>query len=95
MTLWDRMIEVHEISKTHGQHWPVSVAAEALGISTQRVYQLIEDGRFVPIVVNGRKYISMSSIQAYAESERLSGRGKRPDKLTWKKCVEIACEELR
>lgn len=94
-TLWDRMIEVHEISKTHGQHWPVHVAAEALGISRQRIHQLINDGRFTPLVVNGRNYISMASIQAYAESERSMGRGVKPSKLTWQKCVELACEELK
>jgi excisionase family DNA binding protein len=46
---------------------PVSHVARVLGVSRQRVYQLIRSGRLAAVVINGRVLVSVDSVMARVE----------------------------
>ena len=53
-----------------------AAAAQSLGISRQRVHQLVHSGRLSTMTLHGRRYVTDASIAAYS-LERARGR-KRP-----------------
>jgi hypothetical protein len=65
-----------------------------LGVSRQRVNQLIETGQLESIQFAGHHYITKESLVAYANSERKAGRPLKADTMTkaesWKAAVEVA-----
>lgn len=71
---WDRLVAFERLQTYHGPCVPASVAAALLGISRQRVYQLIEQGRFARLEIEGHCFIPTGDVRAYAESERKTGR---------------------
>ena len=72
--LWEELRDLREASKERGVAIPIGSAAVLLGISNQRVHQLIADGRFTPVELHGKNYICEDDIEAYAKSERVGGR---------------------
>jgi hypothetical protein len=79
--LWDDIHEICQLQKEKGPVLPASVAADALGVSPQRVFQIVQDGRLEAISMHGRNFIVASSLIEFAKLERskLGGRPSRED----------------
>ena len=76
--IWMTVQNVQE----HGLLILPSHAAELLGISRQRVSELQEQGTLESVEFLGHRMISIKSVLARAETERLKGR---PPKMTLSK----------
>lgn len=72
--VWDEFREMKAIIEERGPALPIGSAAVLLGVSVQRVHQLVNDGRFNPVEIHGRAFICEDDIEAYARSERSNGR---------------------
>ncbi len=59
-----------DLSRKHHGLTQVSVAAVAIGVSTQRVYQLIEAGRLPTFEILGKIYLPCDEVEAFASVER-------------------------
>ena len=70
----DEFMKMRELSKIEGGLTPVFFAKIALGLSKQRVYQLIEEGRLPCYEIMGKKMVSCNAIEAFLRLERPSGR---------------------
>lgn len=86
--LWDHFKEVQAITEKKGTIVPPVLAAELLGVSKQRVYDLIKEGRFDVVTLRGQMFITETDLLAYAQSERKAGRPAGP--TTYRECVKIA-----
>lgn len=72
--LWDAFFDLREIVAKTGILVPQAAAARLLGVSPQRVGQLIGVGKLDTHVWNGSPWVTENSLIAFAESERKSGR---------------------
>jgi hypothetical protein len=78
--MWDQMADLRAIVASKGMLIPSRLAAKILGISRQRVEELLKEGRLELVQVEGHNFIPESSVVAYARSERKAGRPvKSPD----------------
>jgi hypothetical protein len=71
---WDTFRALSKIAETEGLPIPQLYAAKVLGISRQRVYALVEEGRLKVVIVNGERFVTENSVIEYAKSERKAGR---------------------
>jgi hypothetical protein len=55
-------------------------AAIIANVSKQRIYNLIEQGKFTKIVLFGMVHISQIEFERWAKSPRMSGRPRSPGK---------------
>lgn len=78
-TLWDEIGYCCEAQKRFGPVLPETVAAGALGISRQRMNQLVKAGRFETVTMGKRTYVTEDSLRAFAATERKSGRPAKVD----------------
>ncbi len=62
-----------ELSRKHGGLTQVGMCSLVLGVSTQRVYQLIEAGRLPSVEILGKRYVLCDELEAFAAVERSSG----------------------
>ena len=62
------------LSAQHGGLVPQAALAATLGLSTQRVSQLVAAGRFSVHRVFGQNYVTADSLEAFILSERKTGR---------------------
>jgi hypothetical protein len=72
--VWEQLKEMNEMIAKHGQLLPISMAAEMLDLSRQRVYQLIEDGVLRPVEWRGQRWLTENDIRSFVEVERVAGR---------------------
>jgi hypothetical protein len=72
--LWEHFAELRAITAEKGMLVPSGLAAKILGVSRQRVFDLIQSGRLEVVEVNGHNFVPESSVIAYARSERKAGR---------------------
>jgi len=73
-SLWDNFQEIKTVTEAHGMLVPVSLAAELLGISRQRIHELMEAGRLQRVEFRGRAYMTEDQLHEYARAERKAGR---------------------
>jgi hypothetical protein len=66
------------VIQRHGALVPVSLAADCLNMSKQRVHQIISTGRLVRVVVHGHSFISERSLVEFAAAPK--SLGGRPQK---------------
>jgi hypothetical protein len=59
-----------DLARKHHGLMQVSVAAIAIGVSTQRVYQLIQAGRLPTFDILGKTYLPCDEVEAFAAVER-------------------------
>lgn len=71
---WDRLKAFSDATKEAGALVPVSFAASILGVSDQRVRDLVNDGILEGIRLEGHLFISERSIVTWAKTERKAGR---------------------
>ena len=79
--LWDRFQEVKAITDKKGMIVPPIVAAELLGVSRQRIWQLMEGGRLARLEWRGQVFVTERDLMEFAESERKTGRPCGPNSL--------------
>lgn len=73
-TLWDQFQAFRKASAEHGSLLPQNFAAELLGVSRQRIHQLIEEGKLQVVCVHTSRFITEGSLVDLAKSERKAGR---------------------
>jgi hypothetical protein len=73
----ERAEELIRISEAHGGLVPQSALPEVLGISRQRVHQLIQSGQFEQRKVFGVGFVTGRSIDAWEKDEEKSKGGWR------------------
>jgi len=79
-----------EASKEHGTLMTQALCAPAMGVSTQRVGQLIDNGKLASIEIDGRRFIPVAAVDLWLSEEK--DKGGRPPKTLkemWKRQVEI------
>lgn len=88
---WDRLAEMRAVSQEKGPLIPIRFAARLLGISHQRVTELMKLGRLECYEVDGHSFVPESSLVAFAKSERKAGR---PPKVvtSYSECVKVAID---
>lgn len=72
--VWDRFQELSKAAEGKGMLLPLRMAAEIIGVSKQRVQDLIGEGRLEVLELSGERFITEVSVVAYAKSERKAGR---------------------
>lgn len=78
---WERLQRTKAELDKHGPCWPVAIAASVLGVSKQRIHQLMDAGQLVRVDVEGHPYIPEESIFEFARTERKAGRPCGPESL--------------
>lgn len=100
--VWDHFQELGEIAKREGMLVPQTYAAKILGVSKQRVWQFVEEGRLRSVEVNGVRFVGEKSLIEFCKMERKSGRpvqagrdleaGESADAVAWKYALEAGKE---
>jgi hypothetical protein len=72
--LWDRLQELKAITDEKGAILPAGFASKLVGVSKQRVNDLMKAGRLERVEVDGHPFVTERSIVEYAKSERKAGR---------------------
>lgn len=93
--VWDRFQEFSKAAEGKGVLLPARLAAEIIGVSRQRVQELMELGRLEVLELSGERFVTEESVVAYAKSERKAGRSVKleADAQTvglWKASKDVA-----
>lgn len=72
--LLERLNEFRKFEAEYGELIPLPVAVGLLGVTKQRVYALIDEGRISSCVFEGHHYVTLDTVFDYAKSERKGGR---------------------
>jgi hypothetical protein len=62
------------ITSREGGLLPFASAATVLGVSKQRVHDLVNEGTLHPIDLLGKKWLSANELESFVKLERQSGR---------------------
>ena len=89
--------EYFRIGKLHGGLVPVSAVATVLGVSRQRVHQLVEEGTFSHWTFYGMKWLSQNEVVEFAKLNRRPGENQyRPSaKQIWKASRKVGPEFMK
>ena len=89
---WEDLNELCDLVDKHGPLIPLSMAAELLDLSTQRLYQLKAAGKLETIDFRNRTWVSEQFIRGFIEDERKAGRPwhEPTKKQLWKKAQRWA-----
>lgn len=87
--LWDHFQELKAITAEKGILVPPGLVAQLLGVSRQRVHQLIEAGKLEAVLVGDKSFITENSLKAWAEAEHRTGRPPLPKEPTFKEAVQM------
>ena len=68
---WREMVEAFEV---HGYLLPRAHIPVVLDVSRQRVHELISEGRIATVMVQGREFVPLSSLETFLVDERKTGR---------------------
>jgi len=72
--LWDELEAMRQMSAERGQLLPPSFAAELVGVSRQRIYELMDKGILERVFVNRRPFLTEASLREWLTTERRVGR---------------------
>lgn len=70
-------VAVDEVFIQESKCLTVSEAAEELGVSPGRVSQLLDSGGLVPLVVDGRRLVTIASVNERKATPRRAGRPRK------------------
>jgi len=73
----EAMDEVARVTAERGPLIPQALAAEFLGLTTQRVGALISTGRVEAVELVGRRFVVLNSFREFAKIERRTGRPRK------------------
>ena len=94
---WEKWAEIKRVIDAEEGLVPVRLAVEMLGVSRQRVYELIEEGKVKTFDVVGQQFISFKSLSAWAHSERKAGKPFKPvtKRQLWRMAQDTAKEMVK
>ena len=71
------------------------MAAELMGVSKQRVHELVKEGTFVPVEACGKKWLSANQVEGFIKLHRAAGRpwNKPSTKELWKMSLKGSKEQ--
>lgn len=72
--VWEMVKELQAVTAEKGDMIPGALGAKALGVSHERMRQLITSGKLDGVRIDGHVFVSVNSVVAYAQSERKTGR---------------------
>lgn len=82
--LWDRFARLKAISDEKGMLLPPVFCAKLLGVSKQRVYVLLEEGKMERVEIDGQVFVTEDSLVAWCKAEHKTGRP-----LTIRQSIEV------
>ena len=87
--------EYRKTLKQEGGLLPFTMAADLIGVSKQRVHELIKEGTFVPVEACGKKWLSANQVEAFIKLHRAAGRPwhKPSTKELWKMSLKAGKEQ--
>jgi len=94
-TLWDRFHRLKAITDEKGMLLPVVFCAKLLGVSRQRVYALLDEGRMERVDLDGQIFITEESFIAWCRAEHKQGRPTKAEALSLKDCWAVASETVK
>lgn len=71
-----------DATNTHGPLATPAMVAAALGVSRQRIHQLIEQGRLATVNVGSERMIPAVALDSYWTDERKNGRPPKSPQLS-------------
>ena len=94
---WRPVPSASTVSKLKGGLVPQSVVPTILGVSRQRVHQLVEEGTFSYWTFYGMKWMSQDEVISFAKLNRQAGENqyKPSRKQMWKDAREAGSEFIR
>lgn len=97
MGLIETTREFRRISKLHNGLVPQSTVATILGVSRQRVHQLVTEGTLSHWNFYGMKWLSQDEVVAFAKLNRKAGENqhKPSAKQMWKDSQEVGKEFVK
>jgi len=91
-TLWDRFQQLKSITEEKGMLLPVVFCAKLLGVSRQRVYVLLDEGKMERIDLDGQMFVTEESFIAWCRAEHKAGRPTQLQSATLADCVALGRE---
>ena len=93
----DQIRAFREMTSRDGGLLPFATAAKLLGVSKQRVNELVTEGTFKPVEFAGKKWLSANQIEEFIKLKREPGRpwNKPSVKEMWKMSREGAKEQVK
>jgi hypothetical protein len=73
---------------------PRDMVAGLVGVSRQRVHQMIEKGAFVQVEIEGHPFITEASLTSWLKEERKGGRPRKVQAPTFAESQQIAREMM-
>lgn len=100
--VWDELEALRQVSAEKGQLLPVQFVSELASVSRQRVHELMTEGRLERVEVNGRPFVTESSLLAWVKTERKTGRPPKVPRndreaaaAAWRYGKAVAAEVLK
>jgi len=91
-TLWERFNRLKAITDEKGMLLPPAFCAKLLGVSRQRVYVLLDEGRMERVDIDGQIFVTEASFIAWCKAEHKNGRPTKAEALTLKGCWAVASD---
>ena len=95
LKVWEAFQQYKPIQAEKGMLVPTRLAASILGVSKQRLFVLIDEGRLEIVVFNEEKHVTERSILAFCKTERKSGRPLNVDKLSVREMWDASMANAR
>lgn len=70
---WERLRELRALVDQRGMLVPATLAAKLVGVTPQRIHDLISSGRLELVQWDGKNYVTEDSLVEFAKSERKTG----------------------
>ena len=93
----DDVKELMRLTKLHGGMLPISACAIVLGVSRQRVHQLVDEGTFSVHEFYGMKWLLEKEVVPFARLNRHAGENqfKLSAKQMWKVSHDMGKEFIK
>ena len=93
----DQIRAFREMTSRDGGLLPFATAAKLLGVSKQRVNELVAEGTFKPVEFAGKKWLSANQIEEFIKLKREPGRpwNKPSVKEMWKISRDGAQDQVK
>jgi hypothetical protein len=90
------LLSLRRITNEEGGLVPLTMAATVLGMSKQRVHDLVKEGTLRAIEFGGKKWLSGKELESFVQLERKAGRPwKEPSKKEmWRASMDTARNEI-
>lgn len=90
---WDLIEAMRAVPDEKGLLIPMRIAAKVLGVSTQRVSQLVDAGKLEAVVIDEHPLVTEQSLIEWAKSEKKAGRPLKA--VTMKDAIQAGQDFLR